>query len=82
MSTNTAALNNFHPRAPKRKLENYADIINCKRPHTKNPLGREARAAQFAPYAALVGHKDIINTEEANANSKNDINHNIIVEYD
>ncbi len=45
-------------------------------------MSREARAAQFAPYAALVGHKDIINTEEANANSKNDINHNIIVEYD
>lgn len=37
MSTNTATLNNFHPCAPKRKLENYADIINCKRPHTKKP---------------------------------------------
>jgi hypothetical protein len=45
-------------------------------------MSKEARAAQFAPYAALVGHKDVINADEANANSKNDIDHNIIVEYD
>ena len=40
MSTNTATLNNFHPCAPKRKLENYADIINCKRPHAKKPMSK------------------------------------------
>lgn len=82
MSTNTASMNNYHPQTPSRKLEDYADIINCERPHAPNPMSTEARAAQFAPYAALVGHKDIVKNDEIIANGKTDIDHDIIVEYE
>lgn len=82
MSTNTADMTNYHPQAPERKPEDYADIINCKRPQAKNPMSIEARAAQFAPYVALVGHKDIIANDEIIANSKTDIDHDITIEYD
>jgi hypothetical protein len=30
-------------------------------------MDRNSRAAQFAPYAALVGHRDIIAQKEENA---------------
>ena len=82
MSTNTADMTNYHPQTPERKLEDYANIINCERPRTKNPMSPEARAAQFAPYAALVGHKDIIENDEVIASTKTDIDHDIIIEYD
>lgn len=69
MSTNTANLANFHPQTPKRKLEDYNDIINL--PHhqskTHPPMSLENRAAQFAPYAALAGHRDIVNKDETAA---------------
>ena len=42
-----------------KKLKDYADIIDLPRPemkHKRQPP--EARAAQFAPYAALVGFYD------------------------
>ncbi len=39
---------------------NYDDIINEKRPRTGRyePMSREMRAAQFAPFAALTGFED------------------------
>lgn len=45
----------------------YDDIINLTRPIIKNhrPMSRDLRAAQFAPYATLVGHKEILQNVEA-----------------
>ncbi len=45
----------------------YDDIIHSSRPIIKGhpPMNRDARAAQFAPYAALVGHREIIQNIEA-----------------
>lgn len=44
-------------------MSKYDDIINL--PHhvspTRKPMPMEARAAQFAPFAALNGHEDAIN---------------------
>ncbi len=82
MSTNTADMTNYHPQTPQRKPEDYTDIINCERPLAKNLMSLAARAAQFAPYAALVGHKDIIAHDENLANEKTDIDHDIIIDYD
>lgn len=43
-------------------MNNYSDIINL--PHHKSkkhpPMSMEARAAQFAPFAALTGYEDNI----------------------
>ena len=38
--------------------DSYQDIIGLQRPRTGNhhPMSLEARAAQFAPFAALTGH--------------------------
>lgn len=82
MSTNTANLTNYHPGAPQRTLADYADMLHRPRPQAPNPMSREARAAQFAPYAALVGHKDIITADEAIADTKIDLDHDITIEYD
>ena len=42
-------------------MKNYDDIINLERPISKHPkLSNEARAAQFAPFAALTGYDDEI----------------------
>ncbi len=40
----------------------YDDIINLKRPISKNhaPMPIENRAAQFAPFAALTGYDDAV----------------------
>lgn len=40
----------------------YGDIIELSRPVSQNhpPMPVRDRAAQFAPFAALTGHKDII----------------------
>lgn len=40
----------------------YDDIINLPTPKSKNhrPMTLDARAAQFAPFAALHGHEDAI----------------------
>ena len=48
-------------------MNDYSDIIHLSRPAIKNrpPMSRDLRAAQFAPYAALVGHKEIIQNTEA-----------------
>lgn len=42
-------------------------------------MSRDARAAQFAPYAALVGHKDIITRSETTANAKTDLDREITI---
>ncbi len=46
-------------------VEKYKDIIDLERPISKNhkPMPMENRAAQFAPFAALVGYDEA--TEEA-----------------
>ena len=42
-------------------MNNYEDIINLDRPVSKhNHLGMDARAAQFAPFAALTGYDEKI----------------------
>ena len=42
-------------------MNNYEDIINLDRPISKhNHLGMDARAAQFAPFAALTGYDEKI----------------------
>lgn len=59
----------------------YGDIINLPRPtgHAKKPLSIDARAAQFSPYAALVGYKDIIANQENS--TTNQTNVDIITEF-
>ena len=42
--------------------DDYSDIINLPHHVSKNhpQMSREARAAQFAPFAALTGYDDVI----------------------
>lgn len=63
-------------------MNKYHDIIHHERPVSSNhkPMSREARAAQFAPYAALVGHKDIITANENDSLAQEDPNHIIILD--
>lgn len=63
-------------------MNKYHDIIHHERPVSPNhkPMSREARAAQFAPYAALVGHKDIITANENDSLTQEDPNHIIILD--
>lgn len=53
---------------------NYEDIINL--PHhvsTKHkPMSREARAAQFAPFAALTGYGDAVQATVKRHTQEND----------
>lgn len=82
MSTNTANLTHYHPATPQRTPEDYLDLFNKQRPRAKHPMDLDARAAQFAPYAALVGYKDIINADEQNMQTKIDLNSEIVLELD
>lgn len=43
-------------------IHNYDDIINIPRPKSKKypPMSMQDRAAQFAPFAALTGHKEAV----------------------
>lgn len=43
-------------------IDNYEDIINLPHPEPKNHIrmSRGARSVQFAPFAALTGHSDVI----------------------
>lgn len=66
-----------------RNIHDYDDIINLSRPTSQRPrMSKSARAAQFAPYAALVGHKYIIAEDEAIARTQTDLDHDITIEYD
>ena len=64
--------------------DDYSDIINLPRPlsKTRPRMSKSARAAQFAPYAALVGHRDIIAGEEEVAFAKDNIDHEITTDFD
>jgi len=57
----------------------YSDIINLPRHISQQhpPMSVDSRAAQFAPYAALVGHKEIIAQDEDLAAGKTNIDQNI-----
>ena len=50
----------------KNDIHNYEDIINVPRHISKvHPrMSNEDRAAQFAPFAALTGHKEAISETE------------------
>ena len=50
----------------RKTRENYADIIALPRPGSQRPrMAKEARAAQFAPFAALTGyHESVEETEQ------------------
>lgn len=61
--------------------DDYSDIIHLPR-HVSGqhpPMSIDNRAAQFAPYAALVGHKEIIAQDENLAAEKTNIDQNIAV---
>lgn len=47
-------------------MNDYSDIINLPRPISKThpPMSLENRSAQFAPFAALTGHKETIQNAE------------------
>ena len=66
------------------KPDDYADIINLPRPisKTRPHMSKNARAAQFAPYATLVGHHDLIAHEEQIASTKDNIDREITTELD
>lgn len=53
----------------------YDDIIHLSRPLSKYPpLSRENRAAQFAPFAALEGHQELVkDSESANEYERSDL---------
>lgn len=57
----------------------YSDLIHLPRHiSTKHqPMSIDSRTAQFAPYAALVGHKDIVAQNENHASTKTDLDHTI-----
>ena len=82
MSTNTAEMANYHPQASMRKPEDYADIITHERPQAKRPMSIADRAAQFSPYAALVGHKDVVASDEAKADARVDLDQDITLELE
>ncbi len=43
-------------------IKEFADIINMPRPDPKKHprMAREKRAAQFAPFAALIGYEEVV----------------------
>ncbi len=82
MSSNTANLTHYHPRTPRRTPEDYLDLLGKQRPRAKHPMSPDARAAQFAPYAALVGYQDIIDTDEQNMQTKVDLDREILIDSD
>ena len=57
---------NFNPREQRSAREVYGDIIDLPRwePNANHPrMSPEARAAQFAPYAALSGYHEMVDEE-------------------
>lgn len=70
-------------RPISRSIHDYDDMIDLPRPISHYPrMSASARAAQFAPYAALVGYKDIVAADETTARTKTDLDHDITIEYD
>lgn len=67
----------LHIAAEAHMAGDYSDLINLPRHvSTKHqPMSIDSRAAQFAPYAALVGHKEIIaqNEKLASENTTNQL---------
>lgn len=65
-------------------MNKYANIIHHDRPVSPQhkPMSRESRAAQFSPYAALVGHKDLITANETNFLLQEDPEHIIVLDED
>lgn len=65
-------------------MKDYSDIIHHTRPisQTHPPMSRDARAAQFTPYATLSGQQDIVKHDEAIAETWDNINQEISIEYD
>lgn len=59
--------------------KDYSDLTHLPRHISAKhqPMSIDSRAAQFAPYAALVGHKDIIAQNEDHASIKTDLDHTI-----
>ncbi len=72
------------PKHTPRSLDDYSDIISLPRPisKTRPRMDRNSRAAQFAPYAALVGHRDITANEENLAATKTNLDRDITIELD
>lgn len=62
----------------------YQDIINLQRPVSKKHprMSIDARAAQFAPYAAQVGHQELIHAREHQADQATDPDREVILEDD
>ncbi len=58
----------------------YSDIIDLKRPVSKKhpPMSLEARAAQFAPFAALTGLDEMM--DETAENEKDRVEHQVFRE--
>lgn len=61
---NASYSNSSHKHAVD--ISDYEDIIDLPRPtSTKHPaMSRDDRAAQFAPYATLTGHRDEVRRDE------------------
>lgn len=59
----------------KKDIHHYEDIINLPRPISKKhpQMSRQARAIQFAPFAALNGHKERIKETERLTIQKKDL---------
>lgn len=75
MSSNTA---NFYKSPPNIQIQrDYTDILQAQRPLAPHPMEITDRAAQFAPYAALVGHQEIISADEELAENVIDRKHEI-----
>ena len=61
----------------------YADMLDLPRPTQHHAaMSTAARAAQFAPYATLTGHQDIVRQDEQTAAAKVDLDQEVTIEYD
>lgn len=70
-----------HHNHPTPNQHPYADILHQSRPiTTQTPLSRSQRAAQFAPYATLSGHREIILQNELD--SFNTVDRTVILDND
>lgn len=66
MSHKPAKPKNHQPTSAS--IQEYQDIINLTRPLSKRPkMSLANRAAQFMPFAAIEGHKDVVHDSEGNS---------------